>query len=222
VQDEFSSLSYVRRSIGLVQADSRTAAGAFSTWLNEILEPAGIRMESREVRGDLSTILPNLLPIDSPLTKSLFIPSKGTWTVLFENGPFGADAGHVHVLAERLKSAAMSIVAMPVSNPNNYYGAVIWEVCNGDGTFRRTLYAMDDGGRWDFYSAGDPFEFEDLARYSATRIRDRFTIQMLEEYLAHMEIFPLRDDWFREEGSILVERIGGYLDAWPAEPEKIH
>jgi hypothetical protein len=89
-------------------------------------------------------------------------------------------------------------------------GAVIWEVNDSSGAVKRFVYAMNDGGRWEFASQGDPFPFEELSRYSAPRIRDRFNLEVLGSYLAAQELYRFRDDWFANDGSTLVTRVGGH------------
>lgn len=41
---------------------------------------------------------------------------------------------------------------------------------------------MNDGGPWRFITHGEPFSFE-IDRYSLPRKRDRFTGELLNEYL---------------------------------------
>jgi hypothetical protein len=84
-----------------------------------------------------------------------------------------------------------------------WYG-VIWEVFAppGDGADkdhrRRTIAAVNDGGRWGFEQSGKPFEFEQPQHYAARRIRDRFHAGLLETYLSALGAPALRDDIFPE------------------------
>lgn len=47
----------------------------------------------------------------------------------------------------------------------------------------RVVSASNDGGRWVFDQFGEPFPFEKVERYQERRVRDRFTFEMLKEYL---------------------------------------
>lgn len=221
MRPDVENLAYARRSFGLLQASAVEAAACFCEWLNEILAPVA-RMESRPVQGDVCTVLRTLLPIVAPLTRSLFVPCEEQWIILFENSRLGTDTGHIRVLGERLQTTAMRVVAIPHTYPHGDYGAVIWEIYDRDGSVRRSIYAMNDGGSWDFYSAGNAFGFEDVKRYSKKRVRDRFTIDMLETYLASMNLFPFDDSWLAPEQSLLVERIGGYIDVHHAVGDTVH
>lgn len=190
--------------------------------MNGILRPAGFHVQVETVAGDIYTVPSRLLPTISPPTKSLFIPCKDKWTALLENSPSGTDAGHISVPAEKLRTITMRTVVVPDSVEERQYGAVIWEFNDADGKVRRFLYAMNDGGRWEFGAQGEAFEFEQVERYSERRIAERFTARMLGDYLAEFQAFPFSDDWFLSDGLLLVERIGGYLQEMPGDPEKIH
>jgi hypothetical protein len=48
---------------------------------------------------------------------------------------------------------------------------------------RRSIDATFEG-RWKFRSSGEPYAFEDLSRYEARRVRDRFTPEHLGALLA--------------------------------------
>jgi hypothetical protein len=75
------------------------------------------------------------------------------------------------------------------------YPGTIWEVYAPETLggvpplgYRRSIAAMDDGGRWIFEERGEPYPFEQVERYSARRKRDRFTGEMLRHYLRHFGV----------------------------------
>jgi hypothetical protein len=49
---------------------------------------------------------------------------------------------------------------------------------------RRVVRAMKDSPRWDFYTEGEPLDFEDTSAYTARYVRDRFQREALLDYLA--------------------------------------
>jgi len=63
------------------------------------------------------------------------------------------------------------------------------------GGVRRSIAALDDGGRWVFEESGERFPFEEVEHYTSRRKRDRFTREMLARYLHHFGI-ELRTDAF--------------------------
>jgi hypothetical protein len=65
-------------------------------------------------------------------------------------------------------------------------------------------------GRWVFDECGEPFPFEKLEQYQARRVRDRFTFDMLKEYLLHLGLSPFEESFYLPSGvpAWLVERTG--------------
>ena len=70
-----------------------------------------------------------------------------------------------------LKASYVSVRSTPedVEWPINEFD------CTEDGRQRRFVRAFRDSPRWDFHEVGEPFAFEDVAKYRRRRIRDRFT-----------------------------------------------
>jgi hypothetical protein len=124
------------------------------------------------------------------------------------------------VLAQRLGVLAMRICSTP---PNALWPGVVWEVyapekLGGEPPlfYRRSVCAMNDGGRWVFHQSGVPFEFEEVEAYCATRKRDRFRPEMLDRYLRHFALKPFVDDFYvvdRSKPAVLLER-----PPWRKEP----
>jgi hypothetical protein len=54
---------------------------------------------------------------------------------------------------------------------------------------------MNDGGPLVFEQSGQPYPFEELAKYTLPRKRDRFTRDMLLAYLAAFGLAPLSDSF---------------------------
>ena len=77
----------------------------------------------------------------------------------------------------------------------------------------RALSASNDGGRWVFDESGEPFAFEKPEHYKARRVRDRFTFELLKEYLGHLGLSPFQEDFYLPGGAPawLVERKGPVL-----------
>ena len=79
----------------------------------------------------------------------------------------------------------------------------------------RSLAAANDGGRWVFDQFGEPFPFEKLEQYQARRLRDRFTFDMLQEYLHHLGLSPFEESFYLPDGAPawLVEKTGPLVRA---------
>ena len=75
----------------------------------------------------------------------------------------------------------------------------------------RSISLVNDGGRWSFDQSGTPFLFEDLDRYAAKRVRDRFTFELLERHLHELGLSPFELDFYLPDGggpAMLVELQG--------------
>lgn len=72
---------------------------------------------------------------------------------------------------------------------------------------RRYVRTMKDDPRWEFYQEGEPFEFEDVSRYSRRLKRERLDRDMVIEYMRQMG-YDLEDPSFYEtDECYLVEGI---------------
>lgn len=123
----------------------------------------------------------------TPVNDVKVVMKFGDWTALVTNGPLGSDVGMIPSLAAReLNCLAIRAIANPPSSV--MLCATILDVYDPRSTdspvrMRRSIACADEGFRWVFETRGAPFEFEDVASYSARRVRDRFTPTMLERYL---------------------------------------
>lgn len=104
--------------------------------------------------------------------------------------------------ARELGSRALRTVC--VDDGDGEFPARITELFEPDGTgpllAPRSIVATNDGGEWVFETAGEPLTFEDSARYARRRKSDRFTPDMLYEYLHQLEVpIDLEPDWGRAQ-----------------------
>lgn len=204
--------------MGFLETGAEQAARAFAAWQAGLVAPRGVAVEVRPVSGTLEQVLAALLPLSSPETRrDLFIPTRGAWTGYVENGWGGTDAASVMAyMARTVGCRGLRVVAVPntLREDKGRYGAVMLEVYGPHRTDRRnylrTLYAANDGGRWVFGQSGEPFPFEKLERYQERRVKDRFTFDMLEEYLGHLGLSPFEEDFYLPEGAPawMVEKRG--------------
>jgi hypothetical protein len=211
----------VTSEMGFLEAGAEHAARAFAAWQGGLFVSRGTTVEVRSVSGSLEQALSTLLPLtDVERRRYLFIPTRSAWTAYVDNGWRGTDVfGPVSYMAERLGCRGMRVVAVPntIQKDKGRYGAVMLEVYGPHQThwlnYLRTIYVSNDGGRWVFGQSGEPFPFEKLEQYQARRVRDRFTFDMLKEYLRHLGLSPFEEDFYLPEGAPawLVERKGPVL-----------
>jgi hypothetical protein len=170
-----------------------------------------------DLHGSLEACLRKLEPLCFVTRKEMYLATDFGWTALFQNGTRGSDPSLPMMQSSRaLGVTAMRICITPARGP---WPAVIWEVYDtaesgGDAYgYRRSIAAMNDGGRWVFNNSGAPFQFEDPDRYAAKRKRDRFPPELLRDYLRQMGIPPITDDRFLIAGAC----TGGMLACPQAE-----
>lgn len=201
----------ITKEIEFLECDAKAAADAFQEWQEGIQSKRGVSLRRRELTGSFPAKLERLLPLTNIESRRfLFLPTRSNWTAYFENGWRGNDASAVSYLCEhklrcraiRADYAAHTIRKTPEGQRGNY-GVTILEVYAADSkgcsflNFRRSIFAANDGGPWKFGANGEPpFDFEDLERYKAPRIRDRFTPEMLDDYLHHFGIRFFDPDFY--------------------------
>lgn len=191
----------VTHDFGLIRADVDTVAAAYV----RMHEDAGGKQLTISVSGRLEDCFSLLEPLTYPPRKELFLATTFGWTVYLRNSTRGSDP----FFPMFKLSAALGVVALRacVTPPGALYQSVILEVydtpqAGGDANgYRRSIAAVNDGGRWVFDQSGTPFAFEDTAQYDARRKRDRFTSEMLIAYLERLGIPCLLDETFHFQGS---------------------
>jgi len=208
----------VTSEMGFLETDAEHAARAFAAWQAGLLASRGVAVEVRPVRGSLEQALSSLLPLTTPeVRRYLFIPTHGPWTAYVENTRGGTDAASaMGYMARTLGCRGMRVVAVPHTyrNGKGRYGAVMLEVYGPHRTqwlnSVRALGASNDGGQWVFDQSGEPFPFEKVEQYQARRVRDRFTFEMLKDYLHHLGLSPFEEGFYLPQGAPgwLVEKTG--------------
>ena len=220
LDDKFAPIT---KGIGFIECDVKSVCEAYDLWMTEILHPHEMRIEMENVKGNLESVLRKLPPLTMPiLTRFAFVPTQSAWTAYFDNGKLGTDAaGVVKVLADKLNCRGIRTVLTPNTMPSKpsretlgRYGATMLEVYGPDRKPIRIIYAANDGGKWVFGESGVPFPFEEVERYKARIIRDRFTGEMLDNYLKHLGIVAFDETFYAPSntGSILARKHGKLPD----------
>jgi hypothetical protein len=178
-------------------------------------------LEVLPVSGPLEQALSSLLPLTGGETqRHLFIPTRSAWTAYVSNPWTGTDAASpMRSMARRLSIRCLRVVAVPhtLSGDRGRYGAVMLGVYGPKQPEKlrstvRALAAANDGGHWVFDQSGEPFAFEQVERYQARRVRDRFTFEMLKDSLHHLGLSPFEEDFYLPPGSRawLIQKTGPF------------
>jgi hypothetical protein len=126
------------------------------------------------------------------------------------------------VMARTLRIRGLRVTAIPdslgttaIGPKQGRYGAVILEVYGPENIgYRNTLRylsVVNDGGRWVFDVGGVQLPFERPEAYLARKVRDRFTFDLLRDYLAHLGVRAFEEAFYapaEKPPSLLVERHG--------------
>jgi hypothetical protein len=215
----------VTEEMGFLELGAEQAAQAFANWHKGLEISRGFTIEVLPVTGTLEQVLSRLLPLSGGENlRHLFIPTRSAWTAYVDNQWTGTDAASpMSVMARKLSIRGLRVVAVPHTlrkHGGGRYGAVILEVYGPEqpgkiNNYVRSIYASNDGGRWVFGHSGEPFPFEQVEQYQARRVRDRFTFEMLKDYLRHLGLAPFEEDFYMPPGSRawLVQKTGPFTTA---------
>jgi hypothetical protein len=186
---------------GLIRAEASLVGSVRARQYAE----SGTEVDLLRLEEPLAACLSRLEPLQPARTRELYLETTFGWTALYKNGVRGSDPFlPMFQLSRALGVTALRVCATPATA---LYHAVILEVydrpeAGGDANgYRRSIAAANDGGRWVFHQSGAPFGFEDVARYGARRIRDRFTPEALEAVLAGLGIPKLTDATLVRDGT---------------------
>lgn len=206
----FEKWNPVTSDFGLIRAPLETVVSGLRSWHESI----GIAYESTDITSSLADAFESLLPLSHSKMRRLFLATHSDWVAYFQNGTQGSDPfPAMNYLARQLNVLAMRVCSVE----EGPYPATMWEVyapasLGGEMPlgYRRSLAAANDGDRWTFDESGEPFPFEQTSRYTERRKRDRFTREMLRDYLREFGVDLFSDDFFRiapESPAVRLQQI---------------
>ncbi|HEX6700665.1 MAG TPA: hypothetical protein VF101_08045 [Gaiellaceae bacterium] len=148
-----------------------------------------------------------------PATRLVLFAVNEQWTAVLTNARDGSDFNdHQLFFGELCDARTCRVVDREprrgTANGYRYrlgYAARIFELDGPDGENLRTIYAMDDGGRWDFPAVGDqPLVVESTFDYGARRKSDRFTSENVRAVLASLGVEPPVPEAFERADRFLL------------------
>jgi hypothetical protein len=116
-------------------------------------------------------------------------------------------------MAEKLSCEAVRATYDPGTRDSSAL-AVIWELYGPElvdfSNTVRAVFVADDGNGLIFSENGEVQPYEDVEKYSSRLKRDRFTPQMLDQYLRALGIGAFDENFYQPEdqAAILVEKFG--------------
>jgi hypothetical protein len=190
------------RDIGLLQVPCHRAATVMRDWTLSVYKESGFQIEFTSLSGSIHDLLDVLYCYENSAKRCFLLTTcMSGWTGLFANGQFGIEEGPIMVMGEYCD--CLSIRAVLRQTKKQTYPASMFSLFKS-GKHVRSVWAMNDGGRWDFGAFGDPLEFERLDQYTVKPIRKRLTDEMVIEYVEQLSAYPLRSEWYREDRHALI------------------
>lgn len=127
-----------------------------------------------------------LEPLSIPGVTRWLLVEAGRWTAYFDNSLLGTDAfSPIGYMAEVARVRGLIICAI-ADVPGWRLGGAQWELLADHPTtwlnYERQVSCIHDGDRWRWDTFGEPLPFEQVERYRARRIRDRFDSHLVEAY----------------------------------------
>jgi hypothetical protein len=185
------------KEFGLIRAPLDQVVPAFVDWIRRHTLAS---THTRQLTGDVKAAILALLPITTPVsTRHLWLSSRSDWSVYMDNGRLGTNASNVApVLSSLCRTTAVRAHASEQERgPDGRimrYGGAIFEMYDL-GKPTRTIFSVNDGGRWRFGESGKALPFEEPERYASRAVRERFTHEMLGRYMGHLGADVLDDSW---------------------------
>jgi hypothetical protein len=140
-------------------------------------------------------------------SKYLFVPTRSHWTAFFDNGWRGTDAfAPISYMAQELGCRGLRATATSDAIILEIYGPQKTHFLN----YVLSVAVAKEDGRWNFSRNGESQTFEQTERYKARNIQDRFTLDMLRDYLADFGIAAFDETYYLppDREAILIEALG--------------
>ena len=173
-------------TVGFVHTNPETVAAWWASTLDNGWADADAGI------GTLRWLIENTIGAEkTPLHTKYLLAAAGDWSLVLTDGPVGTDpAGIPSLAAEDLGvTAVRATVSEP--GPDQFAAAMIevFDQASADQNYaRRHVYAAHNGYSWDFGQYGKPYDFENVESYQKGRIKDRFTTEMVHQFLANLEV----------------------------------
>jgi hypothetical protein len=179
---------------------------------------SGVEYTSKTVDSTLEGAFRMLDPLSGGfIVRHLMIGTENGWTAYFNNSVLlAADSSISGDLSGKLKVRAVHVVnqdeCIHKTSSRHWtgeYGQFRFWVFHNGGLVRAIDNVHGDDG-WEFSQEGKPFPFEDVKKYRLPKKPDRFTGEMLENYLQQLGLRPFEDSFYvinKKRPAVLIERI---------------
>jgi hypothetical protein len=217
MESELLKYAPLTSRVGFLNAPLERVAEEYESWMGGVLREYGSVLTRKRVLVHASDFVGLMEPLTVPATvRFLLLHVQNGWTAYFDNSKLGPDASPPEVLARRLGCKGIVAAWVPHTKPAKFsgtpkgrYGQTRFSYYGFDEGVRRTVAVTNDGGKWDFDAIGTPLPFERTETYNAKRVQDRFTPELLGEYMAHYGIDYFRLSFYFPGEAVLFTRDAG-------------
>ena len=210
--NELAPITFAR---GFIEAPLSILTEVVIPWRQSLKHQVTTRPLSLPLRESLR----ELGQLSSYGGRELWMESHSKWLACFTNGLDGG-YGPVSFLAQECKTRAVVVQCAPHTMPlramkdtKGIWGTTQFELYGPEQTdflnYVGTVAAANDGGRWVFHARGEVQPFEQIERYDAPRVRDRFTPEMLESYCRALGIDVFNESFYKPS-AVLMEDLPAY------------
>lgn len=201
-----NELHPITSSIAFIQKDIKTVVNEFIKWQEPLINKHNNSFKTNVINNDLRNTLLDLCPLTTiERRRYLFIPTKSEWTAFFDNGHTGTDRTAPEVLGKKLNAKVIYISFNQLSEENvfEYYN-----LKDDNYDLIRSISVIKES-KWEFHQYGDYLPFENIDKYKLKPIKERFTINLLNDYLKQFNINIFDENFYdTEKESILLNKIG--------------
>jgi hypothetical protein len=163
------------------------------------------KVKAERIRAPLDQKLEHLLPLTVPVpTRLLLIETRSDWVAWLENKARSPDPGsQPRYMGRQLRARRLSLmISQEIPDQNIGSTQFIFEDDTRAPALTRTIAAHKES-RWEFSEHGPRLPFEEVEAYSARRIKDRLTPEMVERYCGHFGIELFDPDFYDGEGFLI-------------------
>jgi hypothetical protein len=208
-----NTLAPLTFSVGFLEAPFASVIDANFQWI----QPLYKTVEMVHSASDLRNALCQLVPLSAPPRRELLFATESNWTAYFDNGRNGPDAfPPISYLAQKLGCRGLVATCVPhtleteTGMARGTYGAVQFEMFGPVQreflNYERSISVAYEAGKWRFDVIGMVQPFEEVAKYSARKIFDRFTPDMLERYCESLGVRLFDETFYSGPGELIAIR----------------
>ena len=207
-------LAPITTSMGFIESDISSVVEKFIGWQRNLQADRDSKssLEVTEVAGDLESVLRTILPFKKiQSNRFLFIPTDSQWTAYIGNRYRGTDPSAIRYMSKLIGCRSLWMTAIPHTLQDRgvprigRQGALIFELYGPEdkdvSNMIRSIRLENNAGKWEFTAEGNPQPFEEPKKYRAEKISDRFSFDLLSQYLNSLGIFPFSSDYYMPAGA---------------------